>query len=55
MDWFRTWVNLLDARQKATIRRYVELYVQIETSFPDPDHELALAFWRQITEPANPQ
>ena len=51
MDWFLNVVNLLDARQKAAVRRYVELYVQIETSLPDPSKERALSFWRRITEP----
>jgi hypothetical protein len=53
-DWFDAWVRLLDVRQKAAVRRYVEVYVQNERSFPDPDKDRALAFWRRITEPANP-
>lgn len=53
MDWFRAWVSLLDARQKAAVRRYVELYARIEITVPDPCIEQALAFWRRITEPAN--
>lgn len=44
-------VNLLDARQKAVILRYVELYVRTEVSSPDPRNQEALAFWRRITEP----
>jgi hypothetical protein len=53
MDFLNERTNLLDARQKSVVRRYVELYVQTETSLPDPRKEQALAFWRRITEPAN--
>lgn len=43
--WFASRVSLFDAPQKAAIRRFVELYVETERSYPDPDRERALAFW----------
>lgn len=52
-DFLNEVVSLLDARQKAIVRRYVELYVQTEGSDHDPRNEEALAFWRRITEPAS--
>jgi hypothetical protein len=53
MDWFLARIGPLDARQKAAVRRYVELYVQIEHTYPDLDRDRALAFWRRITDPGS--
>jgi hypothetical protein len=36
-----------DAQQTAAIRRFVELYVQQETSYPDSNRERALMFWQR--------
>jgi uncharacterized protein DUF6714 len=44
--WFASRRALFDAPQKAAIRRFVELYVEVERSYPDPGRGRALAFWR---------
>ncbi len=54
MDWFHALVNLLDARQKAVVRRYVKVFVQTETCYSDEMRERAWAFWEGITELAKP-
>ena len=36
----------LDQRQTAAIRRFVELCISEERSYPDPGRDRALAFWR---------
>lgn len=40
-------MNRFDARQAAAIRRFIELYVQQETSYPDASRERALTFWQR--------
>lgn len=42
-------MNRFDARQKAAIRRFIEVYVQQETTYPDPNRERALLFWTGLT------
>ncbi len=53
-DFLNERISLLDARQKKVLRRYVELFVRIETSVPDPRNGQAVEFWRRITESAKP-
>jgi hypothetical protein len=49
MDGFLKRINALDARQKAVIRRFVEVYVQIEAGYPDSSRDRALPFWQRIS------
>lgn len=53
LDFLHERIKLLNARQKAAVRRYVELYVQTETSLPDPRKPEAVAFWQRMTEEAS--
>lgn len=49
MDRFLKRISLLDARQKAALRRFIELWVETETSYPDPNRDRALRFWQRIS------
>jgi hypothetical protein len=49
MDWLLKLVSLLDARQKAAILRYIELWVQTETGFVDSGRERTLPFWQRTS------
>jgi hypothetical protein len=52
-DFLDKLASLLDDRQKALVRRYVELFVQIEASQRDSLYDEAVAFWRRVTEPTS--
>jgi hypothetical protein len=52
MDRFLARVCPLNARQKAVVRRFVELYIQLESD-PDPKWDRSLSFWRRITDPGS--
>jgi hypothetical protein len=53
MDKFLARICPLDARQKAVVRRFVELYIQLE-SYPDCKWDQpTLSFWRRITDPGS--
>ncbi len=47
-NWLQARIALLDAKQKAAIRRFVELYVEREQSYPDPHRQRALAYWHTL-------
>lgn len=50
MERFHACIAPLSAHQKAVVRRYVELYVQIEGSLEDPGNDRALLFWQRLTD-----
>jgi len=50
MAFLNDLINLLDARQKAVLRRYIELYLRIEVTVPDPHGNEALEFWRRVAK-----
>lgn len=52
MDKFLARICPLDARQKAVVRRFVELYIQLQGD-PDPQWDRTLSFWRRITAPGS--
>ncbi len=43
--WFTCRVEGFDAAQKAAITEFVKLFVETETSYPDPDRDRTAAFW----------
>jgi hypothetical protein len=45
MERFLKRVQGFTPEQKASIRAFVKLYVDTETSYPDPDRERAMKFW----------
>lgn len=47
MEWLLKVASLLDSRQKAAVRRFVELWVQTESGSSDY-RERALPFWQRV-------
>jgi len=50
MDLFLRRLNGLNAEQKAVIRKFIKLYNETETSYPDPQRERAASFWEKYIE-----
>lgn len=50
MDLFLGRVAGLNAAQKAVIRKFIKLYNETETSYPDPRRERSSNFWEQYAE-----
>ncbi len=49
-QWFLGYISPLDARQKAAIRRFVELAIPEAKGYPYPRDDRALFFWQRIAE-----
>ena len=54
MRTFMTRVEGFTPAQRNAVKAYVDLYVQIETSYPDPRRECAAAFWAKFCTSSAP-
>ena len=50
MDLFLRRLNGLNPAQKAVIRKFIKLYNETETSYPDAQRERAASFWEKYAE-----
>ena len=48
MQWFMARVEGLTANQRSAAKAYICFYTEIETSYPDPRRQRALAFWSKF-------
>ncbi len=48
--WFLEYISPLDARQKAALRRFVELAIPGAARYPQPRKDRAIYFWQRIAD-----
>lgn len=50
MEQFLARISGLSAQQKAVIAKFIKLYNERETSYPDPQRERAASFWDEYAD-----